>query len=455
MHNRLLALKRYAYLTISLVFGATATGLVFLTSTANAAGQVQNRSIEMSSSVPSATGVTYLISFKAATTTTIGGIAVDICNDTPIVGSTTCVYPTGFSWGSATPTIASGTVDYNSASPYSGGTASAVWGFPEAFVGGGGANYQTLFACDATAANCTGTTSTISVTSGQYIYFTVTGVTNPSTANTPFYARIVTFDTVADLISATTGYLPTADRTSTTRPATFTGEVDYGGVALSTANTVSITATVMEQLTFCDSGPNGGGTNPITSYCAGTLTTPSITIGNGGTPSVLSFTADYGGYIFTQATTNASHGIVVNMKKTGTQTCGGLSSDGSTCGIPASSGTSSGQPTPAVITAGTAGIGLCVQPGTGVTATSPYSGTCTGVPPAGSNNPPSTDQVGMNDTTYASLTNLESAYGSQLYSSASTLNSANNVLEFIATASATTPPGIYTASYTLVATGTF
>jgi hypothetical protein len=448
MHYRLLALKQYVYLSICLVFAVTATGLLFLSGNVNAAGQVAYRSIQMSSSVPGATGVSYLISFKAATTTTIGGIAVDICNDTPIVGSTTCVYPTGFSWGSATPTISSSTVYYNGSGSSSGGTASAVWGYPEAFIGGGTTNYQTLFACDATAASCTGTTATISVTSGQYIYFTVTGVTNPTTANTPFYARIVTFDTVAHLIDGTNGYLPTADRTSTTRPSTFTGEVDYGGTALSTANTVSITATVMEQLTFCDSG---GSTNPITSYCGGSLSTPSLTLGH-GTPAVLSFTQDDGGYIYTQATTNATHGIVVNMKKTGTQSCGGLSSDGSTCGIPASSGTGSSQPTAAVVTAGTAGIGLCVQPGSGITATGPYNGTCTGVPPAA---PASTDQVGMNDTTYASLTNLESTYGSQLYSSASTLNSINNTLEFIATASATTPPGIYTASYTLVATGTF
>ena len=92
---------------------------------------------------------------------------------------------------------------------------------------------------------------------------------------------------------------------------------------------------------------------------------------------------------------------------------------------------------------------MCVQAGAGVTASQPYNGTCTSTP--------ATDTVGFNDSSNGSWNtkDLFSTYGSPIFTSAGPLNGINDTLEFAATAANTTPAGIYTANYVLVATGTF
>jgi hypothetical protein len=63
----------------------------------------------------------------------------------------------------------------------------------------------------------------------------------------------------------------------------------------------------------------------------------------------------------------------------------------------------------------------------------------------------------MNDSSYSSggYTNLESTYGSVIFTSTGPLVNENDTLTFGATAANVTPAGIYTGNYTLVATGKF
>jgi hypothetical protein len=117
--------------------------------------------------------------------------------------------------------------------------------------------------------------------------------------------------------------------------------------------------------------------------------------------------------------------------------CGGLSRDaGATCDIgPANTGANAA----AVIAPGTAEFGLrCVPAGT-LTAAAPYNGAAT--------------NYGMDTTTVND--NVTTTYGDTILSSAAAINNQEATLTFGASASLTTPAGVYTASMDLIATGTF
>jgi len=93
-------------------------------------------------------------------------------------------------------------------------------------------------------------------------------------------------------------------------------------------------------------------------------------------------------------------------------------------------------PSPGTITAGTAAYGLYMSAlGTGMTAAATYAG--------------SGGDYGFN------VGNIGSTYGDVIASSAGVLNNSVSAVTFGATASNTTPAGIYTATEELIATGTF
>jgi hypothetical protein len=242
-------------------------------------------------------------------------------------------------------------------------------------------------------------------------------VTNINVARS-FYARITTYTD-----TAYGGYA------SATSLGTYS---DYGGIALSTANTISVTARVMETLVFCVSGSSP------TSACGG-VTTPTVTLGH-GTPAVIDAqNVDDNGTVtptYTQLSTNAASGATVRMKNS--NACGGLSKDGgSTCDIAA---TNAGG-TAAAITAGSAKFGLGVGAGSGGTGT---------VNP--STEYAASSGYGMDPS---SSTGVTSTYGDTIMSSSAPVSSVNNQLTFAATAGTTTPAGVYTATMTLIATGVF
>lgn len=358
---------------------ATFTPLL-VTTTASAA-QLTARSVEVSNSSVSATGVTYSFSFTA--TGTAGGVVVQFCSNTPLMLEA-CTNP------NTTP---------------GGFTAASA-------VGGGGA---TVFGTNTTNK----VQLTKSITAGTNT-FTLTGITNPSAAG-PLYARIVTYDTDAN----------TANYTTT---AFGSGKEDDGSVAISITDTIGVSGSVLETLTYCVSGA------AITDACA-TLSPTNLELGETvGTVKALSPSAISTGDIFTQISTNAVGGAVVRLKTD--KTCGGLARVGaSVCDIaPAQTGWASNQQ-------GQAKFGVLVD------ATVADLGTNTGDFEASGS---------YNDTTYTlnfddnDVTGVTSPYGDPILNTNSAPATGKNVkLTFGASVAPSTPAGRYSAGLSLVATGTF
>lgn len=412
-----------ALAALALVVGSAAPALLGPSSVS--AIQVTSRKVQMSDSAPSGgaitsgtgsgTNVTYQIKFTPNTTSSIGGIVIDICANTPLVGDTSCTLPAGFTWDTdSTPaaTLSTGV----------GGT----W-TPGSMQGGGAdANHPQVL----TMSNGTPATP-----SGE-ITITVTGVTNPNTTNLAndhysFFARIVTFNTSANMGTQYTA-------TGTTRAASFANMVDYGGAAMSLQTIISITARVMETMALCTSSV------VMTSDCT-SQATPSIELGANVNGTIVLGTALSTDDIYSQVSTNASNGYGIYMKAR--YACGGLSKDsGATCEIPP---VNSGGAAAAAINAGDGEFGVQVGNGTG------DSGTNTAVARWA--------QSGSNfimDITTAS-DGVDDTYGSLVADSYSEgagnkqADSVNNTYTFGAAASSTTPAGIYSQGFVLVAVGTF
>lgn len=386
---------------------ATAAPLVLSGGAVYAAGgQITTRSIQLSNSNPGATGVTYNVSFKATSATAVGGIIVDFCADSPITLSSSCTFPTGFTMGS-TPSI----------SGLSGFTTNTGWTASGYQCGAAASNTQVAVY---TAASTTAPSSF----SSTPINFQITSATNTSTTGT-FYARVYTFSSTTLPNAAT--YCPTG----TTRATSLTNLQDYGGVALSTASLISISATVQEQLTFCTSGPGSAPGNGCTS-----LNSTSITLGS-GSPKILG-TAVSSDNAYTQITTNATSGVVVNMKafKSDGLTpagCNGLSRDNfATCGI-------TGIGAFANLAASSGNFGLNVADGTGGTGTVSHNA-----------------NYGTTAGSYGMQAAVASGpYGDPIESSTGAVQNVNSTLTFAAAAAPTTPAGVYSAYESLIATGTF
>lgn len=251
-------------------------------------------------------------------------------------------------------------------------------------------------------------TASSATTAGTKYTFYFTNIKNP-TSTGAFYARVYTYT------GTTYGGYTSVSSLGTVQ--------DSGGFALSTANNISVSATVQETLTFCISdvapGSNCAGTNP-----------PVVKLGTGN-PVTIDSAAVYDNSAastsYMQISTNAVSGAIVNMKSN-YASCNGLSSDGgTTCGIPGSAG---------ALAAGTAGFGLKVGAGTGGTGTI----------------------AGTNGYTAGAfhMGTTNATYGDTIANTANTVAAnVNSQLIFGATANLTTPAGIYSTNETLIATGTF
>jgi hypothetical protein len=374
-------IKRSGYATVAFAVAFAAVLPALLAPLDASAAQVTSRNIKMSTSAVS-TAAQYEINFTTATTSTIQGVVVDFCSQSPIIGNSTCTLPTGMTVGA---TVASQT-----------GLTAGTWTGSTAQAGGS----KTLVITNGSGA---------SVSSGQAVSITVTGFTNSSTVGT-FYARIFTFSTTAGANAYTSG-----------TPGT---HVDDGGVALATEDAIGVTATVQESLTFCISAAAPG------TGCTST-TAPSIVIGNGGSPSILDAAGVYTATIYHQLSTNAQGATTVRMKGSSA-----LTSGSNTIGPSATS------TTPFTITAGTANYGVRSSAGTG--------GTGTVTPQAPYN---SGTQYGLDTTT--SNDNVTATYGDVLATATGAILNVNSPVIFGATAGASTPAGIYTASYSLIATSSY
>lgn len=225
---------------------------------AGAVAQVTARKIALSSSAPSATNVTYTVTFTPATSITHPDVILDFCDNSPIIGDT------------CTATAGTDTPNFSAAAA-TGYTVSTL-----------GSNRGIKL-----------TTTTVSFTATTPVTITVTGVTNPSNVGSTgtFYGRILTY--------ATGG----AGSNTSASPGTYT---DYGGAALSTAANISITSKVFETLVFC----------VYTGSCG---TTPTLTLGDPTTGALSTASAYVNADTRYDLATNASAGVSVTM--TGTTLC--------------------------------------------------------------------------------------------------------------------------------------
>ena len=466
-------LKRSTYAGLALVFTAV-LGIPLITTAIVGAsasgGLVQQRSIKMSYSTPGASAH-YDVSFKASSTPyTMTYLYVDFCGaDTsasqagdPIVGDSDCPDPPGFSLGAATFTSN-----------------------PD----GNLSNFADLSSCTGSAVTTSTHTNAdtfrlacnpgVSITSGEIINFSVNTVTNPTYGTTggvgTFYARAITYNStqIAAGTATSTSYAAGGENSYQ----------DYGGFALSTAQLINITAKIMEQLTFCTSGSSTPGTDPFTTPGCGDAVTPDLTLGHevtAGGPHILDTSEVDFDQAYSLLSTNATNGAVVRMHATNTCTNGGLSAtDGSSCDIPGIGSLLANAYDSSGITPGTAAFGMCVAPDDGATALStiftPYDngGTTADLNACRALNSTTPDTTtgsasavafGMDTSTntadpnYPSSVNATTAdnmYGTKVVSTASAVHDAKDAYVFGATASDTTPAGIYMGGESLIATGTF
>lgn len=373
------------------------------------ASQVQSRSIALSNSSTGATGVEYTITFNLATASSspnLRGIVVDICagNTSPIVG-VACTAPTSFTWG--TPTVTSATIGASNIATWTAGTLNSG---------------RTLTLTDATG---------LATTAGSTVTIVISSVTNPSDIDTvnpgsqvgTYYGRIITFNDNTQVASY--------DATNGTATA---GYVDYGGIALSTTNSITVSAKVQEQLTFC---VYTTGTN-----CSdGTGT--AIDIPDADTPlsstAVSTATANFG------VASNALGGVIVKMRgfnpANPSVALASLSS-GSFTIDPHGSSPGNGVCTADSTSTSVEQFGLRITPGgSGVTAASPYD--C------------GASEHGWDSTGNVGGDNVTSTYGDTVATTSGPQAEEQNTLDFAAKSALTTEAGLYTIGLNFIATGTY
>jgi len=374
--------RRPVLLTVALglALGTLAVPLLLLNKVD--AAQVTARSITMSSSAVSATSVNYEVSFKVAQSYTVRGVVVEFCSNSPLEGEATCTNNNG-----NVPTITS------AANPFSNLTgASSLSG---GWTGATANSAHTYKLTDSTG-------NAVTPADANPVMFRFTA-TNPSTGPGSFYARIYVYDDNSEA-----GNHAGADVTGAYR--------DFGGIALSTAEQITITTRVMETLRFCVN-KTGGSTS-----CPGTGA-PALDIGH-GTPRVIdSSLVDNDTAVF-GLSTNASFGATVRMRGD-TLTSG--SNDIDPVGAAAAS-----------ITAGpsTERFGLNVSPGSGITADTNYAGA---------------NMYGFDRL----VTTAANGYGDRIAYTTGPISHADSTLTFAATAALTTPAGLYQTTLDLIATGTY
>lgn len=302
-----------------LAFFLTASCMLpFLSAGAMAAGQITNRSLTLSSAVPSNTGVTYTFSFRTATSANIKGLKFIAC--TTAIGSYpggTCTPPAGvnFDVGAFNNSATAGFTDTTNA-------------FTKDATGAGdcvpsATNHNIMCLNRATTSGSDTNTAT-----NKTIQFT--GITNPSTPNTSFYVGITTY---------------------TDSAYTAANIVDAGTTAAAIVSSLQVNARVAEILQFCvgSTTVDSDSTGVVATDCAGvsgsavnlgTLDTSNINV----TPVSTSCTGtDCGKNGVAMVRSNAINGTAVYydaIQQSGTNHKGTLRVPGATCDASANNASS-------------------------------------------------------------------------------------------------------------------
>jgi len=207
--------------TYASIFSVLVLVCALLLSVTVQAAQLTTRSVELGSSAASAT-TTHEYTYTIATTANIGSIRYQYCT----AATGTCNAPSNMD------------ADGASISSQTGATGFSISATPT------------------DANNIVVTRSAASLTATTVVNHTFSNVDNPDTSNTTFYVRITTY-------TGTDGS---------------TGATDTGTVASSTANQITVTASVDETLTFCVyTGVNCAASG--SSVALGSLTSSGLTDG--------------------------------------------------------------------------------------------------------------------------------------------------------------------------------
>lgn len=362
------------YLLIAALFIAGLGIMPFMmTGQANAYGQINHRSLTISSGVPSKPNVTYTFTFSIPT----GGVTVQslkfiACNAPAVYtypGNTgSCVAPTGLSFSSAA---------FNSQSGWQGAT--------NFVAGAGSVGSDCVAAANIICANRTDATNQTADTYPTQRSISFNTITNPSnaTAGTAFYVGMYTYSDNA---------------------YTAANLVDFGAVATAVTQTLTTNAAVAEVLQFCigattvDDVDVSVGGNLIANDCSGVSGT-TVDIGTLDTSTVnispISTDGGNGNNAVAMVRSNAGNGVGIYydaiQASTGLHHLGALRISGQTCnqigdaGADANGNTftdpcinsdgwnaGTGNATQTAITAGTESFGMTVA-GVNSNGTSSYS----------------------------------------------------------------------------------
>lgn len=345
-------------------------------------GLFSSRKTVLSSSAPGASA-NYDINITAATSNSgIESFRLQVCTS-PLQG-TTCNAPSGFGWGT---TISTQTLNGSAfGHPYSG----------------------TPSGSDYLVTNALGN----SINSGDSVRFVIQGNTNPTAANTEFYVRVTSCtDTTCNVSSP------------------YTNNIDFGAMAVSTAQQLSETANVQEALTFCV-----GTTN--TSSC-GSMTGSAVALISGGSSTnPMTSTATSYGNAYMDCSSNAASGYVIAYTATPfTDTTSDTINAASPTGTAVNSG-------------GTEEFGL------NLVSNSTFGSLSSGPYGADVNPPGATISAGYNMANTIAYNTSGSAQVASTTGATATVNS-EYTLTYGANVSSTTHAGTYTATQTFIATGTF
>ncbi len=454
MSNQLAALQKralFVWVAVATLLLSTALPLLISSQPAHAL-QILDRYIDMDSSAASVE-TNYDVSFQLPDSVTFGALRVEFCDEDPLPGEACNVSTiesdsvpdldddagSGITITNFAIADAPGDTTDNAA----GCTADTL---ATTHTGGSDLNYLDI-TCNATETTSTGG----GAADTDYVNFTITNVNNPSNTtsgndNDTFYVRIYTF-----VGTTTTAY---------NQAAPPLGNYE-GGLAMSTAQQINVTARVQEELVF------QVGADEVADDCATfTQTTVDLGVLDSSTISFASTdpnAAADSDVACLEVTTNASNGVTVsyigdnlsngacvgstdteNGTPDETDPCINVDGDGSD----GDNNTNSASPD---IAAGTEQWGMTVIDDTidnnaSVTTDTAnldhdteYDGTTTGSGQA--------DQA--DNWTYVANT------VDQICSSSTVVNAEICQVDMAGTASITTPTGIYTTTLTFIATATF
>ncbi len=388
--------RRAAYFAaaIAMVFATFIPVLV-------SAAQATERSVQLSSSSAQATGVSYKVNFKPATSGA-EAFVVEFCSNTPLV-SEACTAPTGLNVG----TPSSATAGFTDVAKLTNNANNAVRVVPASAL----------------------TTTAVSVD--------IAGLTNP-TSTGAIYVRIITFGTEAQANAYSSASNGVTEGSG--------GVIDTGSVALSITPTIGVSGAVLETMTFCVAKIQ------ITENCGNAAgSPPNVTLGVADSNGAVALDATRvdEGQISTQVSTNASGGVVIRLKSNALG-CGGLLRAGapSACDIaPAVSGNTG-------ISFGQAKFGVKLgAAGYATSGATSASGTLQNYSGGGSIY---SDSAFAMNYVVGDASGVTSVYGDPILDTDDLpANNQNMDLTFGASISNTTPAGAYSADLSLIATGKF